>query len=125
MEQIKIVRLKTGIDIIGSVLEDGYQCIITNGMIIEVDDDIRNQRQILILSNWAPSSIIKQNICSIYENDILCKFDPTEEFVEHYIGTLRAMTEFDEAKKVADSMSDEEIMMLSQAMHEREQSTLQ
>lgn len=125
MEQIKIVRLKTGMDIIGSITEDGYNIIIKNALIVEVHDDLKNQRQILTLSQWAPSSIIKDNTCMIFENDILCKFVPTEQFVQHYLGMVEAMADLDITKKRTDEMSDEEIGSLIEAMEEREHSTLQ
>jgi hypothetical protein len=122
MEQIKIVRLKNGEDIIGNVIETDYECYIKDALRIELYDDVRKQTQVLTLANWAPSSIIKVNECKIYENDILTKFEPTESFVQHYQATIVAMQQMVIAKEKTDSMSDEEIVELITAMEEREES---
>ena len=125
MEQIKIVRLKTGVDIIGTIIEQNYSTYIKDGMIIEIYDDLRNQKQVLTLANWAPSSIIKTNECVIGDNDILTKFDPTDIFVEHYLGTLKTISSLAKAKKEADELNDDEITNLIEAMEEKEYHTLQ
>jgi hypothetical protein len=125
MEQIKIVRLKTGVDIIGTIIEQNYSTYIKDGMIIEIHDDIRGQKQVLTLANWAPSSIIKNNECIIGDNDILTKFEPTDQFVEHYLGTLKALSSMAKARKEADKLTDDEVIDLIEAMEEKEQHTLQ
>ena len=94
-------------------------------MIIEIYDDLRNQKQVLTLANWAPSSIIKTNECVIGDNDILTKFDPTDIFVEHYLGTLKTISALAKAKKEADELNDDEITNLIEAMEEKEYHTLQ
>lgn len=122
MAKIKIVRLKTGVDIIGNVIETDYECFIKDALKIELYDDVRHQKQVLTLANWAPSSIIKVNECRIFENDILTKFEPTESFVEHYHATILAMEQLATAKEKTDSMTDEEIVDLITAMEEKESS---
>lgn len=125
MEQIKIVRLKNGVDIIGYTIEQNYSTFIKDGMVIELHDDLRSQKQILTLANWAPSSIIKTNECIIGDNDILTKFDPTDIFVEHYLGTLKTIAALAKAKEEADELSDDEVINLIEAMEEKEHHTLQ
>jgi hypothetical protein len=125
MEQIKIVRLKTGTDIIGYIKEDNYLTYIRDAMVIELHEDLRNQKQILTLANWAPSSIIKTNECLIGDNDILTKFEPTDIFVEHYLGTLKAISNLAKAKEEADKLKDDEVISMIEAMEEREYHTLQ
>lgn len=125
MEQIKIVRLKTGTDIIGYIKEDNYLTYIRDAMIIELHEDMRSQKQVLTLANWAPSSIIKVNECSIGDNDILTKFEPTEIFVDHYLGTLKTLSNLARAKEEADKLKDDEIVSMIEAMEEKEYYTLQ
>lgn len=125
MEQIKIVRLKTGTDIIGYIKEDNYLTYIRDAMVIELHEDMRNQKQVLTLANWAPSSIIKINECSIGDNDILTKFEPTDLFIDHYLGTLKAISNLAKAKEEANKLKDDEIMNMIEAMEEKEYYTLQ
>lgn len=125
MDEIKILRLKTGEDIIGFVKEDSYgTCFVIDAMIIDLREDLKSQQQILTLSNWAPSSIIKVNESKIFENDILTKFTPTDEFSDYYIGTLKNLLEMKKQKEAADNMTDEEIMTMIEALDEREINTL-
>jgi hypothetical protein len=88
-------------------------------------DDHRNQKQVLTLANWAPSSIIKRNECSIGDNDILTVFEPTDIFVDHYLGTLKTISNLAKAKEETDKLNDEEIMSMIEAMEEKEYYTLQ
>ena len=125
MEQIKIVRLKTGTDIIGYIKEENYSTYIRDAMIIEMHDDLRNQKQILTLANWAPSSIIKVNECAIGDNDILTIFEPTDIFVDHYLGTLKTISNLAKTKEETDKLDDDEIMSMIEAMEEKEYYTLQ
>ncbi|NBP03090.1 MAG: hypothetical protein EBU90_23850, partial [Proteobacteria bacterium] len=107
------------------IIEDNYQTYIKDGMVIELLDDPRTHKQLLTLSSWAPSSIIKQNECVIGDNDILTKFEPTDQFLEYYIGTLKAITNMAKAKEETDKLEDEEIISLIEAMEEKEHYTLQ
>lgn len=125
MEQIKIVRLKTGTDIIGYITEDNYSTYIRDAMVIEMHEDMRNQKQVLTLANWAPSSIIKTNECLIGDNDILTKFEPTDLFVDHYIGTLKAIANVAKAREEAEKLKDDEVINMIEAMHEKDFHTLQ
>jgi len=125
MEQIKIVRLKTGEDLIGFVVEDDYAtCYIKDAFCIIMEEDHRSQKQILTLASWAPSTIIKVNECKIYDNDILTKFEPTDTFVDHYLGTLKAVHNIDKAREEVAKLTDDEIASMIEAMDDRSESTL-
>jgi hypothetical protein len=125
MEQIKIVRLKTGEDLIGFVVEDDYAtCYIKDAFCILMEEDTRRQKQVLTLASWAPSSIIKVNECKICDNDILTKFEPTDIFVEHYLGTLKAVLNMAKAKEEVDKLTDDEIVSMIEAMDDETERTL-
>jgi hypothetical protein len=85
---IHIVRFKDGIDVICEMEElDSFQIKITNPMMFEV----RNSN--LFLQHWLPIDIMKGDAVAINTEDVLCVFEPTEEFTEYYLNTVDRMAE--------------------------------
>jgi hypothetical protein len=85
---IHIVRFKDGIDVICEMEElDSFQIKISNPMMFEV----RNSN--LLLQHWLPIDIMKGDAVAINTEDVLCVFEPTEEFTEYYLNTVDRMAE--------------------------------
>jgi len=85
---IHIVRFKDGIDVICEMEElDSFQIKITNPMMFEV----RNSN--LLLQHWLPVDIMKGDSVAINNEDVLCIFEPTEDFKEYYLNTVERMAE--------------------------------
>ena len=85
---IYALRFKDGIDVI-CVMEqiDSYQMKVTNPMMFEV----RNSN--LLLQHWLPVDIMKGDSVAINNEDVLCIFEPTEDFKEYYLNTVERMAE--------------------------------
>jgi hypothetical protein len=85
---IHIVRFKDGLDVICCMEQlDSFQIKITNPMMFE----IRNSN--LILQHWLPIDIMKGDSVAINTEDVLCVFEPNDEFAEYYLNTVAKMTE--------------------------------
>ena len=85
---IHIVRFKDGIDVICVMEElDSFQIKITNPMMFQV----RNSN--LLLQHWLPVDIMKSDSVAINTEDVLCVFEPTDEFTEYYLNTVVKMAE--------------------------------
>jgi hypothetical protein len=85
---IHIVRFKDGTDVICVMEElDSFQIKITNPMMFEV----RNSN--LLLQHWLPVDIMKGDAVAINTEDVLCVFEPTDEFTEYYLNTVVKMAE--------------------------------
>ena len=104
---IEILRLKNGEDIIGEVYTDTGDYEILEPMSVGIET--RGGQSGLIMSHWLPVQLIEENKTTIKKEDVLTKFTPNSEFVEYYLNTVEKIKQILEAKKVADSMSDEEI----------------
>lgn len=85
---IQIVRFKDGTDVI-CVMEqlDSFQIKITNPMMFAV------RSANLILQHWLPVDIMKGNAVAINTEDVLCVFEPTDDFMKYYLNTVDKMNE--------------------------------
>ena len=101
---IHIVRFKDGTDVICIMEElDSFQIKIENPMMFIV------RSANLILQHWLPVDIMKGNAVAINTEDILCVFQPTDEFAEYYLNTVDKMNEILRNKSDA---KEEEINMM-------------
>jgi SAM-dependent MidA family methyltransferase len=123
MNTIKIVRLKNGEDIIGNLSDN-----------IDGDYDISEPMSVslvqkghesgLVMSHWLPVQLIKKNEIKINSRDVLTMFEPNDEFAEYYTNTVEKIKQLLKAKNVADSMTDEEIEDIMDAMEDGDGQTL-
>ena len=119
MENIKIIRLKNGEDIVGQVMN-------TNGVIdsydviepMTVDIDYRGKEAGLVMNHWLPVQLIKNNEAVILKNDILCFVEPNEALCEYYLNTVEKIHELLAAKNLVDELSDEELNDVMDAFEE-------
>jgi SAM-dependent MidA family methyltransferase len=123
MNTIKIVRLKNGEDIIGNLSDN------TNGD-YEISEPMsvslvqKGHESGLVMSHWLPVQLIKKNEIKINSRDVLTMFEPNEEFAEYYTNTVEKIKNLLKAKNVADSMTDEEIEDIMDAMEDGDGQTL-
>jgi SAM-dependent MidA family methyltransferase len=123
MNTIKIVRLKNGEDIIGNLSDN------TNGD-YEISEPMsvslvqKGHESGLVMSHWLPVQLIKKNEIKINSRDVLTMFEPNEEFAEYYTNTVEKIKNLLKAKNVADSMTDEEIEDIMDALEDGDGQTL-
>jgi SAM-dependent MidA family methyltransferase len=123
MNTIKIVRLKNGEDIIGNLSDntDGdYE--ISEPMSVSLVQ--KGHESGLVMSHWLPVQLIKKNEIKINSRDVLTMFEPNDEFAEYYTNTVEKIKNLLKAKNVADSMTDEEIEDIMDAIDDGEGQTL-
>ena len=123
MNTIKIVRLKNGEDIIGNLTDsiDGdYE--ISEPMSVSLVQ--KGHESGLVMSHWLPVQLIKKNEIKINSRDVLTMFEPNDEFAEYYTNTVEKIKQLLKAKNVADSMTDEEIEDIMDALNDGEGQTL-
>jgi len=95
MDEIKLLRLHCGTDIICDYLNIGNTCFIKNPMVVFMDYD--NDDSNLIMRHWSPIEIISTNETILDVKDVLCVFDPTEEVVAFY---HKVMAEEDDTESI-------------------------
>lgn len=82
---IKIVRLQSGEDIIANYYEDekSESVMLDNPMHI-IFKRMSTGQTIMMMLPWLPIEIIKQNNAIIYQQDILTIIEPKDELIEYY-----------------------------------------
>ena len=109
-KQVKIVRLKDGVDIVCYYeLLNNHSIEVTCPMMFE----IRSTN--LHMMYWLPTTIIKNNSVILGGENILCVFDPSNDFTEYYIATIDKLSNLDkdslqkdkeESKQILDALSE-------------------
>jgi hypothetical protein len=85
MDNIKIIRMQSGEDIIASMIEDKEEGIVTlnNPMTVLFKRQITG-KSVMMMVPWLPVEIIQNNIAAVYSTDVLTVFEPKESLVNYY-----------------------------------------
>jgi len=108
MDNIKIIKLQNGEDIIGTITANGIQYYdVDEPMAFEVD--YRGNHSGLVMRHWLPVQLLKKNQIQLKTQDVLCVLDPDEEFSEYYLHTVEKIKRLLKVKDSVNEMNDEEI----------------
>ena len=82
---IKIVRLQSGEDIMADIIEDEENdtIFLDNPMHI-IFKRIPTGQTVMMMMPWLPIEIIKENSAIVYASDILTIIEPKEDLIEYY-----------------------------------------
>lgn len=81
--KIKIFRLKTGVDIAASFIENGDNTVtLINPMLVGRMNN--GDSMVMYMVPWLPIEIVKYDMAMIYTEDVMSVFDPTEDFIGKY-----------------------------------------
>ena len=119
---IQILRLKNGEDIIGNVVtfSDDYE--IQEPMSVSIE--YRGNQSGLVMNHWLPVQLIKRNEITIKNIDVLCVLEPADEFTEYYMNTVEKIHDLLEARNLVDSLDDDEVNNIMDALDEQYGNTL-
>ena len=98
MEEIKILRLVTGEDIICRFIKvstDSYA--IMNPMVVGIKYK-KNDGASLTMAHWLPIEIIKKNETLISPRDVIAIVDPADDVAEYFDMTVDILNELMKAK---------------------------
>jgi hypothetical protein len=110
--EVKIIRLKTGEDIIGYVYDiSDSKFTINNPMLIDVDIDMKSSQQAFVIKSWMPHQLYKNKEVSIWTNDILFISEPSDVFVEYYEKMIKKIEQYIIAEQFMDEMEDDELYL--------------
>ena len=117
MDNIKIVRLQSGEDVIASYNDDQEGSItLTNPMAL-IFKRMPTGRAVMMMSPWLPLELVEENIACIYAQDIISVFQPKQSIIDYYNTTVieveedRQNEEMNEINEIDESdfeMSSEE-----------------
>lgn len=126
---IKIVRLQSGEDIVADFIEDTeHDVVMLNNPMHIIFKRIPTGQTVMMMMPWLPIELIKENSAMIYTSDILTIIEPKEELIDYYGNavneTHRRMSEktsLDEQYDDTDEedMDEEEYETIMEAMNEK------
>ena len=119
MDNIKIVRLKNGEDIVGQLydIEDSYDVIEP----MTVDVEYRGKEAGLVMRHYLPVQLVKHNEITIKQSDVLCVMEPSDDFVEYYVNTVEKIHDLLKARNLVGELDDDEVNDIMDALEELEQ----
>lgn len=88
--EVKLIRLNTGEDIIGTCLfdDDNDNVLIDGPMKVYVTRATELGKTMLIMMPWLPLEIVEENMACISYDDIITMVNPKSHFVEYYFETV-------------------------------------
>ncbi len=91
--EVKIIRLISGVDIVGFCFEDKEHTnliTINSPMVIKLD---RNSSEGLGLEPWLPVEILEFNMCAISYSDVLTVYYPRDDFIGYFVRLANKINE--------------------------------
>jgi hypothetical protein len=131
MDNIKIVRLQSGEDVIADYtqVEGDSSVLLTNPMCL-IFKRMPTGRAVMLMSPWLPLELVEKNEAWLFEADILTIIQPKSQIIDYYTNTVKEVEEdmlqeemhgqslTDITDEFDDEMSEEEEI---QAMEELEE----
>ena len=107
---IKIVRLQSGEDIMADIIQDEENdtVMLDNPMQV-IFKRIPTGQTVMMMMPWLPIEIIKENNAILYASDILTFIEPKDDLVDYY-GTvvIEAQQRMEEKRNFSPQEDDEE-----------------
>ena len=86
MDNVKIIRMQTGEDIMASMIEEQEQneTVVLNNPMRLVFRRLPTGQTVLMMMPWLPVELIKEDSAIIYTTDIITIVEPKESMKEYY-----------------------------------------
>lgn len=88
MNSIKMIRLKSGEDIICFIEKDITKIKIKHPLNVYINFNTKTMSQELIMNYWLPINIVEENTAILPMSEILLILEVKEEFKEYYLNFL-------------------------------------
>jgi hypothetical protein len=94
MDNIKIVRLQSGEDVIADYtqVEGDSSVLLTNPMCL-IFKRMPTGRAVMLMSPWLPLELVEKNEAWLFEADILSIFQPKSQIIDYYTNTVKEVEE--------------------------------
>ena len=115
---IRIVRLTTGEDIICSIEGDATSSKLKMLEPMSVGIHESHNQMGLVMRHWLPVQLIKKNEVTIVAKDIMTVFEPNEDLKEYYLNTVEKISNLLKARDIADELTEDEANHIMEAISE-------
>ena len=115
MDNVKIIRMQTGEDIMASMIEEQEQneTVVLNNPMRLVFRRLPTGQTVLMMMPWLPVELIKEDSAIIYTTDIITVIEPKESMKEYYENLVD--------KTIEEMLNSEEILEQRLANMEKEE----
>lgn len=115
MDNVKIIRMQTGEDIMASMIEKEEQneTVVLNNPMRLVFRRLPTGQTVLMMMPWLPVELIKEDSAIIYTTDIITIVEPKESMKEYYENLVD--------KTIEEMINSEEILEQRLANMEKEE----
>ena len=108
-ENIKIIRMQSGEDIVASYTHD----IETNQATLKgpmrlVFRRLETGKTMMLMMPWLPVEVMIENVATVSQKDILTVVQPKAEFIEYYDNTISEIELYSESANMEDLLEEEE-----------------
>ena len=107
IEDIKLVRFKTGEDIIGYVSDINHDKLNIKFPMLVITDDVNGQKA-YVMAPWLPHQLYKLNEASVWSNDVMFVADATDVFIDYYKEMVVKLEKYITASEIMEHMQEEE-----------------
>lgn len=117
-DEIKIVRLSTGEDVICSVYRiSRNKTIVIEPMVLHVK--YKGKESTVIMVPWLPVEVIKSNCVLIENKHIITEFDPNDGLQEYYTNLVNKLRKSIEKRKSVENIQvDDDSIDIMYALEE-------
>jgi hypothetical protein len=115
MDNVKIIRMQTGEDIMASMIkkEEQHETVVLNNPMRLVFRRLPTGQTVLMMMPWLPVELIKEDSAIIYTTDIITIVEPKESMKEYYENLVD--------KTIEEMLNSEEILEQRLANMEKEE----
>jgi hypothetical protein len=108
-DNIKIIRMQSGEDIVASYTHD----IETNQATLKgpmrlVFRRLETGKTMMLMMPWLPVEVMMENVATVSQKDILTIVQPKAEFIEYYDNTITEIELYSESANMEDLLEDED-----------------
>jgi hypothetical protein len=114
---VRIVRLKSGEDILCNLLINDDKVLVNLMEPMVIEYETFGDTQHLMIANWLPVSLVKENKSVIPVTEVLCVMHPTDELIKYYNQTIEKMNSALVVKPM-EELNEEEMTQMMEVMEE-------
>lgn len=133
MDNIKIIRLQSGEDVIADYTQvEGVEAVLLTNPMTLMFKRMPTGRAVMLMSPWLPLELVEKNEAWLYQSDILTVVQPKTQIIDYYSSTVKEVEEDmiaseaeggDYLKDISDEvdyeeMTDEEELQAMEEIHE-------
>ena len=107
MDNIKIIRLQTGEDVIADYQQiDGDESVLLSNPMSLIFKRMPTGRAVMLMSPWLPLELVEKNEAWLYQSDILTVVQPKQQIVDYYANSVKEVEE----DMIASAMDDDNFL---------------